>query len=101
MAISNEIRDLEKQKFEEVENKPAIRVSVVAGGSSPSIYAKKVDDNGSVIYVGEAAVGSSGSSSVWRIQKITLTGSDLDIQWSDGNTDFTKSWDNRATYTYL
>lgn len=100
MAISKEIRDLEKDKFVEVDNTPAVRVSVVSGGSSTPIYSKKVDEVGTSIYVGEAAIASPSSTTVWRIQKIVQTGSVLEILWANGNTNFNNKWDDRLTLSY-
>lgn len=53
-------------------------------------------------YLGKAQIGSATSASEWQIQKFTYDGSDnlTDIQWADATDDFTKVWDDRATYTY-
>jgi hypothetical protein len=64
------------------------------------VFAKKVDDNGSVVYIGEAEVGADPSSAVWRIQRITLTGDDIEIQWAN-DADFVSVWNNRASLTYV
>jgi hypothetical protein len=54
--------------------------------------------SGSVIYLGEATIGSAESGSLWRIQEInTGTGK---IKWADGNDSFDNIWDNRAILTY-
>lgn len=66
------------------------------------VYSKRIDFiSDSVLYRGEAAVGSSESSSVWRIRKITIA-SDNDISetWADGVATFNKVWTDRLTYTY-
>ena len=61
----------------------------------------RLDDSttANVTYVGEAAIGSSESSSVWRIKAIDET-SGVVVKWaSSGN--FSAQWSNRASLTYL
>lgn len=57
---------------------------------------------GNVLYLGVAAPGTLKASSGWRIQKWSYDGNGLlsDIQWADGTNEFTKVWDDRATYNY-
>lgn len=66
------------------------------------VYSKRIDFiSDSVLYKGEAAVGSSESSSVWRIRKITIAGdNDISETWADGVATFNKVWTDRLTYTY-
>lgn len=66
------------------------------------VYAKKTDFVGdSVIYRGEAPPGTLGSTTGWRIRRITLAADgDVDEAWASGNASFDKIWDNRAGYTY-
>ena len=64
-------------------------------------YALELDEaSATVTYVGEAAAGSSTAAAVWRIKRITLTGSDLSIKWADGDTNFNNVWDDRAILSY-
>ncbi len=65
-------------------------------------YAKQVDfASDTVIYKGEAAIGSSTASAVWRVHKLTLAGDgDMAEIWADGNADFDNIWDNRASLSY-
>lgn len=66
-----------------------------------SNYAVRIDQvSSSVIYRAEALAGSAEGSAVWRIQKITISGDDVTIQWADGVSTFTKIWTNRLSYTY-
>lgn len=51
-------------------------------------------------YRGEAVPGSLTSDPLWRVQRITITGDDLVIEWADGSSDFTQIWDDRLTLTY-
>lgn len=65
-------------------------------------YSKRIDFVGEdVIYRGEAVVGSSEGSAVWRIRKILLS-SDGDVveTWAGGTAVFDKTWTNRLNYTY-
>ncbi len=66
------------------------------------VYAKKVDFvSDTVLYRGEAAVGSTSSSAVWRIRKIVLgADGDVDETWASGNANFDKIWDNRVSLSY-
>jgi hypothetical protein len=67
------------------------------------MYSKRVDfitDN--ELYRGEASVGSSESSAVWRIRKIVI-GIDGDVseKWASGNANFDKVWSDRLILTYI
>lgn len=66
------------------------------------MFAKRVDFIGeTVIYRGEAAVGSATSASVWRIRRITIANDgDIVEEWADGNAAFNKTWDDRYTLSY-
>lgn len=66
------------------------------------VYSKRIDFiSDSVLYKGEAAVGSSESSSVWRIRKITIAGdNDISETWANGTANTVHIWANRLTYTY-
>lgn len=66
-------------------------------------YARRTDFVGdTIIYIGEAAVGSADASAVWRIRRLTLTLPDSDVteEWADGNSQFDNVWNNRAGLTY-
>ena len=54
----------------------------------------------SEIYMGWASAGASESSSVWRIKKISTTGTMTREQWAAGNVNFTNNWANRASLSY-
>ena len=69
--------------------------------SIDTIYSIRVDDaTATVTYVGEAVIGSTEASSVWRIKKLETIGSILYITWADGNQSFDNIWDNRASLSY-
>jgi len=73
-----------------------------AQGEEEMVYSKRIDFVGEdVIYRGEAAVGSSEASAVWRIRKVLLAADDdITETWAGGTAAFDKTWTNRATYTY-
>lgn len=65
-------------------------------------YAKRVDFvNDSLIYKGEAPVGSLESDPVWRLHRLVLSNDgDLVETWASGDSSFSYSWTDRATYPY-
>jgi hypothetical protein len=66
------------------------------------VYATRVDFvTEELLYRGEAAVGTTNSSPLWRIRRITV-GVDGDIteEWSGGNATFDKVWDDRLLGVY-
>jgi len=96
LALSSNLRDLEKDKFEDLSGITAVRVYGYGGVA----YSKRVDEVGLVIYVGESAIGSPESGAVWRIQKITQIGSVLEILWANGSSEFNNIWDDRISLSY-
>lgn len=56
--------------------------------------------SGSLTYVGWAGVGSNSGSSVWKIQRITVSGSLTSASWADGNPQYDNVWENRAILNY-
>jgi hypothetical protein len=73
-------------------------------GMNPDFsYAQRVDEaSATVFYKAWAAPGSSSADAAWRLQRITLSSTEADAttEWADGNTNYDKIWDDRATYTY-
>ena len=57
---------------------------------------------GSPEYIGWAEPGTNKGSAFWRIQKLTYnsTSAVTDIQWAGSTAEFTKEWDERASYNY-
>ena len=88
----------------EVEEQPdgSLRQVVsIGGGTGSTQLALQLDSAGSgITYIGEAAVGSATSASAWRIKRMTETGSDLVIEWADGNAGFDNVWDDRGSLSY-
>lgn len=66
------------------------------------VYAKQYDFVGNnLIYKGEAVVGSSLTSPVWRIKRTTIANdNDISDQWADGNADFDNVWSDRLILSY-
>ena len=67
------------------------------------VYAKRVDFVGdTVIYRGEAAIGTAESSAAWRIRRITFVGADEDVveEWAEGTGSFIHAWEDRAILSY-
>ena len=66
-----------------------------------SAYAIRIDEiSSTIIYRAEAIAGSVDSSSVWRIQKIVISGSTTTVTWASGTAAFDKVWNSRLSYTY-
>lgn len=64
--------------------------------------AVRIDEtDGTTVYFGYAAVGSSESSSVWKIRRITISGAITSTMYANGNVNYDNSWTNRASLTYL
>lgn len=65
-------------------------------------FAKRVDFVGdTIIYKGEAAVGTVESASSWRVRRLTIaTDDDVTEEWAAGTASFNKIWDDRASFTY-
>lgn len=51
-------------------------------------------------YFGWAASNSAVTLSVWKIARITNTGSDYVLEWLDGARDYNGNWNNRVSLTY-
>ena len=80
---------------------------ITLDASNDSVSTRALDEtvrideaSDTVIYKGNAPVGTSDSSSQWKIQKITIVGAITKIEYADGNTNYDNSWDNRASLTY-
>lgn len=69
---------------------------------SEMTWARRTDFVGDdVVYRGEASVGSTESSSVWRIRKLTIAeDGDVAETWAGGTANFDKIWNDRASEVY-
>lgn len=61
----------------------------------------RIDEaSSSVSYFGFAEVGSSEASAVWKIKKMSTSGSQMTITYADGNSSYDNIWANRASLSY-
>lgn len=61
---------------------------------------KAVDEaSATVTYIGEAALGSGLGASVWRIKRLTVSGTVTIAEWA-GTGVFDQVWNDRASLTY-
>jgi hypothetical protein len=61
-------------------------------GTESDLSALIIYEDGSVLYVCKAVIGSGASDPLWQVQKIDAT-SGVVIKWADGNANY----DNLAT----
>ena len=79
----------------EISKLDSIRISLL-------LQAPQISDetNPKTIYKGFAVPGALTSAAVWAIQKITNNKGIYTYQWSGGNQNFDKVWDNRTALAY-
>lgn len=72
--------------------------------TSQALYAQAVYEDGDVLYICKADIGSGLGDAVWQIQRFDSGSAPMQTLWCDGNANF----DNRATnlgivqgHTYL
>lgn len=67
-----------------------------------TMYSKRIDFiSDSLLYRGEALVGSAENAAVWRIRKITIDiDGDITEVWASGTASFDKVWIDRASLPY-
>ena len=65
-------------------------------------YQVLIDVVGDYKYIGKSEPNTAKSAAGWQILRIDSSdaGGDKEIPYADGTSDFTKVWDDRATYTY-
>jgi hypothetical protein len=96
MALPKTVETREFDKFQEVPSGTAVRVTDASGGSV-ALYDFA---SSSVIYIGEAAPGSLPSQAVWKISRISLSGTSAEVRLAGGTALFDKIWDNRSGLAY-
>lgn len=59
------------------------------------------EDSGdaNIIYIGEAATGSSQAGALWKITKLDVN-TLLDVTYADGNDNYDNVWNNRESLSY-
>lgn len=85
------------------ENKRAIDVFVKGGslgGGSTEFETRLDEPDANTTYVGKAAISSNTGDSVWQIKRILVSGTQTIIEWADGNSNFDKVWNDRASLSY-
>jgi len=98
MTLPISINDLEKGKFRDTVDGPAVAV-VLSESLSGAYVTNDLDDVSPITYIGK----SNGIN--WEVQKVTETGSDLSIRYATilNNslyTTYDDAWTNRLTLTY-
>ena len=75
--------------------------TLINGINESNTFKTRIDDlgNGS-LYKGEAIAGTSESTSLWRISKISTVGSVTSFDYAEGNSDFVHKWSDRDSYIY-
>jgi hypothetical protein len=69
----------------------------IASTTRQSDYTSSLDPNINYLYLGEAPSGSSESSDVWDISRLSISSSGETLTQSTSSA----AWTNRYTYTYL
>ena len=61
-----------------------------------------VNDDGLLLYIGEADPNTATSAALWRIQRVTIAdgSDDIQVEWAGGTSAFDKVYDDRASYSY-
>lgn len=72
------------------------------GGQLPdgTDFAVRLDESGTILYIGIALPGAAEADPVWQIKKVVEIGGSLTLTWADGNDYYDNVWDNRASLTY-
>jgi len=76
--------------------------SVSTTGTAPLVVRMDTKSTTSVTYIGYAQIGIATSVAAWRILRLNESGSPetLVTEYADGNANFDKIWDNRASLSY-
>jgi len=53
-----------------------------------------------VFYFGYAAIGSVTSGAVWKITRLTISGTIVKTEYAAGVSTYTQVWDNRTSLSY-
>jgi len=90
--------------YAELEADGSIPVTIVAGGggSSTTNYSTRIKEdsgNADITYIGNAALGTAESASLWQIKRLDSTTGLIKL-WADGNDDFDNQWSTREAGSY-
>lgn len=96
--------NLEFNKLGKMGPDTVVDLSSLAGGAVDVNNAARVDEVGSVMYIGDAIPGTLDAAALWRIKRLTFvtTGPDTDIttEWANGSESRDRVWDDRLTESY-
>jgi hypothetical protein len=120
-VIKESTQEMQNQGFDEKYGVPAVVLTGEDASTTPNTLKRiqvdnqgnlinvdprqtitmEYDTNNNPIYIGKAAMGTDKDEALWRIQKLTYSGTNLtDVQWADGDDSFNNVWDDRASYSY-
>lgn len=51
-------------------------------------------------FIGKGKPGSGDSAAVWQIQRLTVVGMVILVEWAEGDDEFDNVWDDRASLSY-
>ena len=98
MTLPISINDLEKGKFRDTIDGPAVAV-ILSESLSGAYVTNDLEESAPITYIGK----SNGID--WEVQRLTETGSGLNIRYATINnnltiTNYSDAWTNRLTLTY-
>lgn len=70
------------------------------GVSQDQLLITRIDDLGSIIYIGYGRPAAATNEASWRVLRMNTTGSETVVQFADGDDKFDNVWDNRASLSY-
>lgn len=64
-------------------------------------YTTRLDEPSSTVtYVGKAVAGTAASAASWQISRLTVSGTELIMEYADGDMLYNNIWNNRASLSY-
>ena len=84
-------------------------VGVTAANSRKALNTYQIDTTESVYideasatttYFGYAVAGASVASAVWKIKRLSISGTVTSILFADGNSNYDNVWNNRSSLVY-
>lgn len=79
---------------------PSAGVISASGAPIADLQVLLDEASSTVLYVGQAVLGSATSAAFWRMRRITTSGTVTTVAYADGNANFDNVWDNRASLSY-
>jgi hypothetical protein len=79
-------------------------LAVNADGSintAVATYTTRLDEpSATITYVGKAVAGTSAGAASWQISRLTVSGTELIMEYADGDMLYNNIWNNRASLSY-